>query len=81
MAVASSHFLSIRGSVPGPGGSAGLGGGLFPVPTDWGPCPGTVGRRAGPPDSGGAGVLGLVWPLQLLPPLERLKDPEEKWRT
>lgn len=34
--------------------AGGGGWGLFPVPADWGPCPGTAGRRAGPLASGGA---------------------------
>ncbi len=58
--------------MPGLGGQ-GLGGGLFPVPADWGPCPCTVDRRAGPLGLRWGPVLGLVWPLQLLPPLESLK--------
>lgn len=51
------------------------GGGLFPLSADWGPCPGTAGRRVGPLDSGGVRVLGLVWLLQLLP------QPEQRRRT
>lgn len=65
---ANRHSTPIRGSVPGP---RVWGGGLFPVSADWGPCPGTAGRRVGPLDSGGVGVLGLVWLLQLLPQTEQ----------